>query len=83
MKAFYRSFSFSECLFVIFTLINNKVVNKTDEFSLRGCVCEGGEVCMFTKGGGRQKHLAGGRRKKRYATGCLVAVFLRLKLNLK
>ena len=59
------------CLYFLHQLPgNNKVVNKTDEFSLRGCVCEGGwgEVCMFTKGGGRQKHLAGGRRKKRYAT---------------
>ena len=36
MKAFYRSFS--ECLFVFFTSINNKVVNKTDGFSLRGFI---------------------------------------------
>ena len=59
------------CLYFLHQLPgNNKFVNKTDEFSLRGCVCEGGggRFACLRREGGRQKHLAGGRRKKRYAT---------------
>ena len=63
MKAFYRSSS--ECLFVFFAPNNNKFANKSDEFTLQGCVCEGGGLHDYEgKGGGRQKASCGGAMKK-------------------